>query len=76
MGFDVAGDEKSYPLSSSDHSMAAGVKLAVVLGVPVTIHAGDGPEKYGTLENVRYSNHLIPRDSNFMDIKILITNLI
>ena len=55
VGLDVAGDEGSNPLSSSDHQMAAGVKSAVAQGVPVTVHAGEWPEKYGTLENVRYT---------------------
>ena len=51
----MAGDEGSNPLSSADHRMAAGVKSAVDQGVPVTVHAGEWPEKYGTLENIRYS---------------------
>ena len=55
MGFDVAGDERSFPLSSGHHSMAAGVKSAVKQGVPVTVHAGDGPNNYGTLKNVKYT---------------------
>ena len=52
---DVAGDEGSNPLSSSDHKMATGVKSAVAQGMPVTVHAGEWPEKYGTLKNVRYT---------------------
>ncbi len=52
---DVAGDEGSNPLSSADHKMATGVKSAVAMGVPVTVHAGEWPEKYGTLENIRFA---------------------
>ena len=33
--------------------MAAGAIRARDLGVPVTVHAGEWPEKFGTVENVR-----------------------
>ena len=45
VGFDVAGDEGSFPLHESSHTMAAGLAEAVNLGVPVTVHAGEWPEK-------------------------------
>ena len=53
VGFDVAGDEGSYPLSSTDDPMWSGVTRARDLRVPVTVHAGEWPEKYRTVENVR-----------------------
>ena len=49
VGFDVAGDEGSYPLYSEDHPMYAGCLRAKNLGVSTTIHAGEWPEK--SLEN-------------------------
>mmetsp|Transcript_16629 Transcript_16629/g.41107 ORF Transcript_16629/g.41107 Transcript_16629/m.41107 type:complete len:946 (+) Transcript_16629:80-2917(+) len=39
VGFDVAGDEGSYPISLH----AVGIKKAYELGVPITIHAGEWP---------------------------------
>lgn len=59
VGYDVAGDEGSYPLNSEDDNMTPGVKKAQELGVPVTIHAGEWPEVHNTLANVGYAfNHL------------------
>lgn len=55
MGFDVAGDEGSYPLHSDGHSMYSGVKEAGRLGVPLTVHAGEWPEKFQTVKNVEFA---------------------
>ena len=67
VGFDVAGDEGSYPLhDDTDHAMAAGVAEALELGVPVTLHAGEWPEvvtenagggviTIPSVENLRYA---------------------
>jgi hypothetical protein len=54
VGFDVAGDEGTYPMRSASDPMAAAVKRAAESGVPVTVHAGEWPEKYGTVDNVRH----------------------
>ena len=55
VGMDIAGDEGSYPLSSDAHGMAEGVKAAIKLGVPLTLHAGEWPEKFGSLDNLRWA---------------------
>jgi hypothetical protein len=64
VGFDVAGDEGSYPLQSSEDSMTAGTMRAVELGVPVTVHAGEWPEKHRTVENIRFKLNLKRHFSN------------
>jgi adenosine deaminase len=55
VGFDVAGDEGTYPLKSENDKMFPGVIRAQELRVPVTIHAGEWPEKQGTLENIKFA---------------------
>jgi len=55
VGMDIAGDEGTYPLSSSNHSMAAGVSKAMQLAVPLTIHAGEWPESFGSVDNLRWA---------------------
>ena len=55
LGFDVAGDEGSFPLAGPQHSMAAAVEEAVQLGLPVTLHAGEWPERFGSLDNLRWA---------------------
>ena len=52
---DVAGDEGGYPLASDQHLMAAGLEEAARLGVPITIHAGEWPEKFGSVDNLRWA---------------------
>ena len=54
VGFDVAGDEGSYPLQSVEEPMSPGALRAIELGVPVTVHAGEWPEKYQTVQNIRF----------------------
>ena len=54
VGMDVAGDEGSYPLAGQG-PMVAGVKEASRLGVPLTLHAGEWPEKYGSLANLEWA---------------------
>ena len=55
LGFDVAGDEGSFPLKSVPDSMTKGVVRAQELKVPVTLHAGEWPEKFGSLDNVKFA---------------------
>ena len=55
VGFDVAGDEGSYPLNSFESSMVPGIQKAQNMGVPVTIHAGEWPEKFNSLSNVKFA---------------------
>ena len=55
IGFDVAGDEGTYPLSSYESSMVPGIQRAQNLGVPITIHAGEWPEKFNSLSNVKFA---------------------
>ena len=54
VGMDVAGDEGSYPLAGQG-PMVAGVREASRLGVPLTLHAGEWPEKYGSLANLEWA---------------------
>ena len=54
VGMDVAGDEGSYPLAGQG-PMVAGVQEASRLGVPLTLHAGEWPEKYGSLANLEWA---------------------
>ena len=55
VGMDVAGDEGSYPLASDKDAMAEGVKEALKLEIPLTLHAGEWPEKFGSLANLRWA---------------------
>ena len=55
VGMDVAGDEGGYPLASNTDPMAAGVQEAATLGVPLTLHAGEWPEKFGSIDNLRWA---------------------
>jgi len=55
VGMDVAGDEGTYPLQDENHSMVAGVREAMQLGVPLTLHAGEWPEKFGSVGNLRWA---------------------
>ena len=55
VGMDVAGDEGSFPLASDTDPMAAGLREAARLGIPITVHAGEWPEKFGSLENLRWA---------------------
>ena len=55
VGIDVAGDEGSFPLASDTDPMAAGLREASRLGIPITVHAGEWPEKFGSLENLRWA---------------------
>ena len=54
VGMDVAGDEGSYPLAGQG-PMVSGVQEAFRLGVPLTLHAGEWPEKYGSLANLKWA---------------------
>ena len=54
VGMDVAGDEGSYPLAGQG-PMVAGVQEASQLGIPLTLHAGEWPEKYGSLANLEWA---------------------
>ena len=59
VGFDIAGDEGSYPINSYDCPLVQGIQKAQNLGVPVTIHAGEWPEKFNSLENIKFAiDHL------------------
>lgn len=49
VGFDIAGDEGTYPL---EHQ-AASIRKAQALGIPVTVHAGEWPENSGSLQNIK-----------------------
>jgi len=55
VGMDVAGDEGNYPLSNANASMAAGVEEAKRLGVPLTLHAGEWPERFGSVANLEWA---------------------
>ena len=55
VGMDVAGDEGGFPLASNTDPMAAGVQEAAALGVPLTLHAGEWPEKFGSIDNLRWA---------------------
>ena len=55
VGMDVAGDEGSYPLATDRDAMAEGVKEARNLGVPLSLHAGEWPEKFGSLDNLKWA---------------------
>lgn len=55
VGMDVAGDEGSYPLTDPNHSMYQGVQEATRLGVPITLHAGEWPEKFGSVGNLKWA---------------------
>ena len=55
VGFDVAGDEGNFPLNSNQCPMVKGLKRAQELGVPITCHAGEWPEKFNTLQNLRFA---------------------
>ena len=55
LGMDVAGDEGNYPLSSDNAPMVAGVREAARLGVPLTVHAGEWPEQWGSLANLEWA---------------------
>jgi len=54
VGMDVAGDEGTYPLAG-ERPMVAGVQEASNLGVPLTLHAGEWPERYGSLANLAWA---------------------
>ena len=61
VGFDIAGDEGSYPLNNTSQGMMEALALAKKLDVPTTVHAGEWPEKTDpetglalTTENLRY----------------------
>ena len=55
LGLDVAGDEGSFPLAASDDPMAAGVREAARLSVPLTLHAGEWPERFGSVKNLAWA---------------------
>merc|ERR1712019_303972 len=55
VGFDVAGDDGSYPLAKDTDPMAAVVNEAIRLGVPTTLHAGEWPESRGSLDNLAWA---------------------
>ena len=55
VGLDVAGDEGSFPLASAEDPMAAGVREAALLSVPLTLHAGEWPERFGSVENLAWA---------------------
>eukprot|EP00090_Calanus_glacialis_P013354 TRINITY_DN21991_c0_g1_i1.p1 TRINITY_DN21991_c0_g1~~TRINITY_DN21991_c0_g1_i1.p1 ORF type:complete len:375 (-),score=92.69 TRINITY_DN21991_c0_g1_i1:75-1199(-) len=55
VGMDVAGDEGTYPLASDKDAMVEGVKEALKLDVPLSLHAGEWPEKFGSLENLKWA---------------------
>ena len=55
VGLDVAGDEGSFPLASPEDPMAAGVREAALLSVPLTLHAGEWPERFGSVENLAWA---------------------
>ena len=50
-GFDIAGDEGSFPLSLHQEA----IKLCKANNVPVTVHAGEWP---GTIDNIRLALEL------------------
>ena len=55
VGVDVAGDEGGFPLASDEDPMAAGLREAASLGVPATLHAGEWPERFGSVANLRWA---------------------
>ena len=55
LGLDVAGDEGSFPLASEEDPMAAGVMEAARLSVPLTLHAGEWPERFGSVKNLAWA---------------------
>ena len=55
VGLDVAGDEGSFPLASDQAPMAGGVREAALLSVPLTLHAGEWPERFGSVENLAWA---------------------
>eukprot|EP00092_Neocalanus_flemingeri_P024964 GFUD01027076.1.p1 GENE.GFUD01027076.1~~GFUD01027076.1.p1 ORF type:complete len:405 (+),score=79.62 GFUD01027076.1:36-1250(+) len=55
VGMDVAGDEGTYPLATDKAAMVEGVMEALKLGVPLTLHAGEWPEKFGSLANLQWA---------------------
>ena len=61
VGLDVAGDEGSFPLAGPGDPMAAGVREAGLLSVPLTLHAGEWPERQaGPLETSESQRLLRP----------------
>ena len=55
VGFDVAGDEGNYPLNSPECAMMNGIVRAKESGVPITVHAGEWPEKFKTINNLKFA---------------------
>ena len=55
VGMDVAGDEGTYPLASEKDAMVEGINEALKLGVSLTLHAGEWPERFGSLENLKWA---------------------
>ena len=69
VGMDVAGDEGSFPLTGGEgEAMVAGISEATRLGVgstfllphlvpqvPLTLHAGEWPERFGSLANLEWA---------------------
>lgn len=56
VGMDVAGDEGSFPLAGlQGEAMVAGVEEAERRGVPLTLHAGEWPERFGSLANLEWA---------------------
>jgi len=62
VGYDVAGDEGNYPLNSLGCPMLRGIKKAQELGVPITVHAGEWPEKFDTINNLKFAINEIKAD--------------
>ena len=55
LGMDVAGDEGNYPLATDTDPMVSGLKEAARLGVPITVHAGEWPEQFGSVANLEWA---------------------
>ena len=55
LGLDVAGDEGSFPPAAPEDPMAAAVREAARLSVPLTLHAGEWPERFGSVENLAWA---------------------
>ena len=55
VGFDVAGDEGNYPLNSQECPMFLATEKAKKLGVPITLHAGEWPEKFNSISNIKFA---------------------
>ena len=51
----ISGDEGSFPLNSWDSDFIEGLKKAKSENVPITVHAGEWPERFKTLENVKFA---------------------